>query len=109
MNRRTTVVFPVFNGYSVRVILARNIQATGRVLRVDLSDAQAAHISDPAKPKRGWIVLGPKASEADMAHEASHAVRAMFKVMGIRSGDEIFAYHLDYLVGRIHGFIKKRT
>jgi hypothetical protein len=109
MNRRTRIVFPVFNGYEVRVVQAHSVQATGKSLHVDLSDAQAALVTDPAHPSVSWLVLGPKADEADVAHEASHAIRAMFKTMGVQhAANEVFAYHLDYLVGRIHKFLKRK-
>jgi len=107
MNKSTDIRFPVFNGYVVRVILARSVQATGRRLHTDLTDAMAAFISDSTKPKIGWLILGPAPDEATVAHESSHAVRHMLKVHGARNDDETFAYHLDYLVGRIHKFLER--
>ena len=104
MNRSTDVVFPVFNGYKVRVILARNVRATGRRLGTDLTGAVAAFVSAPARPKLAWLVLPQDADAATIAHEASHAVRELLRVHGARNDNETFAYHLDYLVGRIHKF-----
>ena len=105
-NRRTSVTFPVFSGYKVSVIHARNIENTGRRLRVDMAGCAAAYVSDP-DVKGGVIVLGPDADEATVAHEASHAIRAMLAWAGARNDNETFAYHLDFLVGRIHKFLRK--
>ena len=105
-NRATTVRFPVFNGFEVRVIQARDIRATGRRLRVDLTDAVAAFVTDPNRIKRGWLVLGMNPDEGTIAHEASHAIRVLLNTHGARNDDEVFAYHLDYLVARIHKFLR---
>lgn len=106
-NRTTDVCFDVFNGYTVRVIVARDVVRTGRKLGTDLTGAMAAFITSPGS-KTGWLVLGPDPDEATIAHEASHAIRALFLCVGARNDDETFAYHLDYLVGRIHKFLKGR-
>jgi len=105
-NRSTDIRFPVFNGYTVRVILARDVEATGRRLGTDLKGALAGHVHEGKKV--AWIVLGPKGrDEATVAHEASHAVRALLAWAGARNDNETYAYHLDYLVGRIHKFLKR--
>ena len=106
-NRRTRIRFPVFSNFEVRVIQSRNITATGQRFGVDTSADQAAVITDPAKfPKRAVLVLGMDADEGTIAHEASHAVRAVLNFAGARTDNEVFAYHLDFLVGRIHRFLK---
>jgi hypothetical protein len=105
-NRRTRVAFHVFSGYEIRVILARDVAATGRRLNADLTGARGGHLVKPGSPE-AWIVLGTDPDESTVAHEAAHAVRAMLRYVGVRVDDEVFAYHLDFLVGRIHSFIKK--
>ena len=104
-NRRTKVRFPVFNGYEVRVILSRNVPGTCRRLKVD-PDCVACFVPDG---KRGYLVLPLVPDEGTIAHEASHAVQALFVYVGARRDEEAFAYHLDYLVGRIHKFLKRGT
>lgn len=106
-NRRSTVRFPVFNGYQVRVICARDVERTGKRLGIDLSGARAAFVTDTGHPRKGWIVFEAKPDEATIAHEASHAVRAIMRYAGAKVEDEVFAYHLDYLVDKIHRFLKK--
>lgn len=107
-NRTTRIKFTVFNGYEVRVILARDVVATGRRLHTDLSHAVAALVTREDKPKVAWLVLGPNGRDpGTIAHESSHAIKALFACAGVRTDEEAFAYHLDFLVGRIHKFLKK--
>lgn len=106
-NRRTTIRFPIYSGYEVRVISASDVRRTGLRLGVDLAGCAAALVIAPDEPSRAWLVLGPDADEDTIAHEASHVVRAMFAHVGARTDNENFAYHLGFLVGRIHRFLKK--
>lgn len=105
-NPRTTVKFDVF-GFIVIVIRTRDISATGRRLRADLAHAEAAFMTKSDNPMKGWLILGPGSTEGTIAHESAHAVRAMLTAVGAELDDETFAYHLDYLVGRIHSFLKR--
>ena len=108
MNRSTDVTFPVFNGYQVRVIFARNVQRTAKRLGADLTGAVAGYVyPGPERPKLAWIVFPVQPDEATVAHEASHAIRVLLNYVGARNDNETFAYHLDYLVGRIHRFLKR--
>jgi len=56
--------------------------------------------------KHGYLVLPLNPDEGTIAHEASHAVEELFNFTGVSRDEENFAYHLDYLVGRIHKFLK---
>lgn len=106
-NRATTVRFAVFSDYSVRVILSSDLERTGRRLGADCRGCEAAFIT--AKQEgRGWMVFSRKPDAATIAHESSHAIRALFRFAGAKADDEAFAYHLDYLVGRIHKFIERK-
>lgn len=107
-NRATTIRFPVFSGYTVRVILAASLERTGRKLGADCRGCAAAFITHADKPAHGWMIFGVEPDAATIAHESSHAVRALFRYAGAKADDEAFAYHLDYLVGRIHKFIARR-
>lgn len=107
-NRRTKVLFPVFNGYEVRVILSQDVKATGRRLNTDLEHAVAALVTNADKPKVSWLVLGPTGRDpGTIAHESAHAIKALFTCAGVRMDEETFAYHLDFLVGRIHKFVQR--
>jgi hypothetical protein len=105
-NPTTKIRFPVFRDYEVRVILANDIVRTGqRIGSEDLSNTAGAYVVKPEQPHVGYLILGPDPDEELIAHEASHAVKHMFKVSGARMDDEAFAHHIGYLVGRIHKFL----
>lgn len=106
-NRRTRITFPVFNGYEVRVICARDVAATARRLKEDLADAEAGLITHKHLPGKGWLVFGLKPGPDTVAHEASHVIADLFRFAGVKRDEEAFAYHLDYLVGRIHKFLTR--
>lgn len=109
-NRRTRIVFPIFH-YEIVVILSNNIVATGRRLREQLAGAEAAFITreEDGIAGKGWLIFGANPSPEVIAHECFHAIEAMFKYIGAEKRDEeAFAYHLDYLVGRVHKFLKGR-
>jgi hypothetical protein len=108
-NRSTRVVFPVFSGFAVRVVLARNVAATGKRLgeKSDLSQAAAAFISSSTPTLVGWLVFEVMPDPGTIAHEASHAVRALARHVGTNFDEETFAYHLGHLVGHIHKFLEK--
>ena len=108
-NRRTSIRFPIFADFNVCVIVSRDVTRTGHRLGVDLADASAAWVTSTEKPGRGWLVLGLKPSEDTIAHEAAHAVRHILRYVGARPDDETYAYHLGYLVGRIHKFLAKQS
>ena len=104
-NRRTRIKFPVFNGYEIRVIQARDVEATARRLGCDDGPAIAFYL---AYEKGGYLVLPKDADAGTVAHECSHAIRELFRCVGANQDEEAFAYHLDYLVGRVHKFLKGR-
>lgn len=111
-NRSTTVRFPVFRGFEVRIILSRDLIATGRRLKEkdDLSHADAALIVSKKDPMTCWLLLGPDGRDADtISHEASHAIKHLFKTTGVKTDDEAFAYHLGYLVGKVHKFLEHKS
>lgn len=105
-NRRCTVTFSVFR-YTVSVIYARNIVLTGKRLKEDLTNAAGAFVTKDDRPGRGWLVLCPDSDEGVIAHEAAHCIRHMLTNAGATLDDETFAYHLQFLVERIHAFLKR--
>lgn len=107
-NRWATVTFAVFR-YTATVIYARDIVATGRKLKEDLTNAAGAFVSKDEHPYKGWIVLCADSDEGVISHEAAHCVRHMLTNAGASLDDETFAYHLEFLVGRIHRFLKRGT
>jgi hypothetical protein len=107
-NRSTKILFPIFAGYEVRLIVTRDIIATARRLKEpDLIGAHAGYATRDDTPGVGWLVLQPDAGPDLVSHEASHAIRALAKFLGTEFDEETFAYHLGFLVGRIHRFLKR--
>jgi hypothetical protein len=106
-NPATTIRFPVFHGFTVHVILAKDVARTAKRLKSDLSGAAAGYITKENHPFVGWIVLGPDIDTGIIAHESAHAVFDLFKQTGAGIDEEAFAYHLGYLVERIYNFVQK--
>jgi len=106
-NRRTKFKFPVYD-YEIVVIQANDVERTGKLLGVDFSHTEAGFVTDPKQPLRLWLVFGMNTDESVVAHEASHAIRAMMLAVGARpEDDEAFAYHLGYLVKKLHKFLRR--
>ena len=103
-NRSFKVRFPIFANYEVRIIFSRNLKTTCDRLNTDAYPCEACFI--PGENK-GWLVFPSAPDEGTIAHEASHVVQELFRHVGARRDDEVFAYHLDYLVSRIHRFLKR--
>lgn len=101
-NRKTTVTFTPFNKWAVRVIFARDMVRTGRGLGEDLRETIAVFIPCGKRPLVGWLVFNESPDAGTISHEASHAIAELLRIVGARRDEETFAYHLDYLVGRIH-------
>jgi hypothetical protein len=106
-NRRAKICFPAFNGYEVRVILAGNVTRTCSRIQPGFGYCIAAFIPGEDSKRRGYLVLGLTPDAGTIAHEASHAIQELFRWAGARRDEETFAYHLDYLVGRVHKFLAK--
>jgi len=110
-NRRTDIIFHALNECILRVIQAKDVKRSLHRLCVPNCDCAAAFVSAGADRKPGtpygWIVFGENPTESIVAHEASHAVRALFVSLGVRNDDETFAYHLGFVVDRIHKFLKR--
>jgi hypothetical protein len=105
-NKQTKVRFPVF-GYEVRVIFSRDLIATGRRLGADLTGDAAAWVTNDEHPNVGYLVFAAAPSPGTISHEASHAVREMLESRGATLDNETFAYHIDFLVERIHKALKR--
>jgi hypothetical protein len=111
-NRRTHISFPVYK-YRITVIQARDLVATGHAIAnrynvtVELAGCAACFVQHPKKALRCWLLFELDATESTIAHEASHAVTAMFRAVNQRRDEEAFAYHLGHLVHRLHKFLKR--
>jgi len=53
------------------------------------------------------IMYGPEIDPGIIAHESYHAIKWLFRRIGATEEDEeVFAYHLDYLVLKTNDFLK---
>jgi len=100
------VVFDALGHYKITVIKTNDMQKS--IHKRDLGEhdmelTTAITVSlntDTHQETFIFLSLRPKAST--IAHEAYHAIRRMFKYYDIKMENEAVAYHLGYLVERIH-------
>ena len=109
----TTVEFPVLR-YEFTILLTTDIKASylnhykyhydGRV------DPMAMHFKEHGDNK-STIFLKPNASEEVIAHECYHGIRAMQRNFTNQDtgNEEWEAYHLGWLVGKVHEHLKKKS
>lgn len=105
-NRRTKIRFPIFADFEIAVICTHDLVKTGKRLKEKLEHAEAAYVYKKERPGYGWLIFGPNPTPELIAHEASHAVRDLFKFAGVGNDNEAFAYHLGHVVRRLHRFLK---
>jgi len=74
-------------------------------IEVDKSEALTVHLCGEAFT---YIFLRPDANAGTIAHEAWHAVHHLLEDSGVELDHECTAYHLGYLVNRIHEFFRRR-
>lgn len=98
------VSFPVFNN-GVHVVRTENIEKsiahfkqTRDQLPKGYSFRDTAGFTLVTNESDIWVFLPFKAKPDTDAHEAFHAVRHMLMYAGVELDNELFAYHLGYLV-----------
>lgn len=95
--------FPVFANYDVTVIFTDNIRAVARRHNGRVSKNTAAcFITKRSAPLSGWLVFSRLPNPDEIAHESWHCIFHLLKTVGAEIEDEVAAYHLGYLVGKIH-------
>ncbi len=112
--KETTIYLPIFN-YHIDVVYTDNISES-REARNHLIGAQdevlhryvdGLHSYNKQEPK-GFIFFTEKSSVGVIAHEVFHAIWRMFKYIGAKHENEVFAYHLSWILDRVLEF-KKET
>lgn len=105
---RTMIPFPPYK-YRVYVIFTDSLEGTAENLvnegklskNHDIDDTCGAfHVRMPNQPN-SYIVLRYDARVGHIVHESYHCICTMFKWVGAEQEEELFAYHLDYLVDEI--------
>jgi hypothetical protein len=101
------VKFPVFSGFVVHVDRTDDMDEaiSNHPIIADMTGgndtADAVTIYDG--DMECYIFILPNADPGTIAHEAWHAIRHMMLKVGVELDNEAVAYHLGYLVNRIHG------
>ena len=99
--------FEVFDNFTIQVVYTTDIVNT--VERISNSyglnesvgpSCCGCHISIPTR-NFSFIIVPYKGDVNSIVHESYHAVCNLFKYVGAKHEEELFAYHLDYIVGRI--------
>ncbi len=103
MEREKVIILPVFN-YSIHFIITDNIQFSrdGRAHILgardsELTNVDGLHSYNKLRMDAG-IFVTPETSIGVIAHEIFHAIWRMFKAIGAKNENEVFAYHLSYLL-----------
>ena len=113
MEETLLINFPVF-GYEFRVCYTDNIQKTRDkdnmilgALKSDLGEWVDGLHSNNKRYPYSYIYFTQKTSDGVIAHEVFHAIWQMFKYIGAKNENEVFAYHLSYSLDEILVFKEK--
>lgn len=104
---RKNIQFEAMSGYVVHIIFSDDIVAscTKRYGSCKSRDTAMAFVRNSTVDGRTQMFFPMNANEGTIAHEAWHVIFSMFDWCGVREFDNEFtAYHLGYLVERIHKF-----
>ena len=95
--------FPVFGNYPVKIVFCADIFKEGKRLGASFpsGDEKDEEAFTAVNPAGCTCVFGYKPDAETIAHEAYHAIVALLKFSGASAEEELVAYHLGYLVGRI--------
>lgn len=100
--------FPVFSNYYVRIVISEDIVAS-RTLRnrrigevYDGLPALGLHSWPSTGGGEAWLFFPSSAKMSTVAHECLHCVHRMMRWIGADYDNEVYAYHLGYLVGKAH-------
>jgi len=104
-NGESTIEFVDFHafGHRVGVIFTTDVAKTvkTRLNRTTCADTVAICFPDPHHAK-SLLIFNYEANVGTLVHECFHAVWNLFKYHGVKFSDEAVAYHLDYIVKRVH-------
>ena len=104
--QQTTINFPIF-GYRVKLAVTNDVPTS---IARRISGFDAAHTAAMVLVSDNLAVLmiiPIDANEALVAHESWHAIHKMLEVMQADLDNETVAYHLGYLVAKVHAFLRK--
>jgi hypothetical protein len=109
MEFKTFIPIPIYD-YRVYVIFTESLADTSKILKEKGLLSKDAEMSDDvtgaftvrfSNESYCYLVFKMNANSNQITHEAYHAVCALFRWVGAKHEEELFAYTLGYLVREI--------
>jgi hypothetical protein len=110
--------FPILANFTVNVVITTDMQLSINRRNGILSPCTVGKNALGSTWKHGvggviFIFLhkdvGKNVEPSTIAHECFHAVRTLMSNIGAEVEDELWAYHLGYLVGEVHKLLEKKV
>lgn len=105
------IPLPTIGGCRIYVVISKNLkEAAKHVFKDDdykdvlyeRAEAVTCH-----REEHSYVFFQPNADAGTVAHEVWHALRRQFKRIGAKLENELFAYHLEYVVNEVVDILKK--
>jgi hypothetical protein len=114
MEKTFDIHLPVFT-YTFHIIYTDDIDKSRKTRKSELGPSETLseyvdglHSYDKDEPE-SFIFFSPVSTVGVIAHEVFHALWQMFKYVGAKLENEIFAYHLTYILDKILDFKKAKS
>ncbi len=108
------IELPIFN-YQIDVVYTDNISESrqARNYLIGAPDSELSKLVDGLHSyneltPRGVIFFTKETTIGVIAHEIFHAIWRMFKYIGAKNENEVFAYHLSWILDRVLEFKKEK-
>ena len=113
MTKPLTIKLSVFHDYLINVEVAPNIEkALERYKDVFKIEGWGGEEETNAitvhENWESYIFLRPKATAGTIAHESWHVIAEIAEKTGMKLDDESAAYHLGFVVDKIHTYVRRR-
>lgn len=109
--RSTLVVFPVFNGYNIEIVVAKDVKKAWQRRKKNFPECDSNFSAIHAANESGQacIILPDKENRlALIVHECFHATLALM-IWANTVNEETTAYHLGYLTQQVYDFVHGRS
>jgi hypothetical protein len=109
-SKHTIIDFPVFSGYVVHVEVTSDLKKSmsqySQTKNVSLDGNERGMSIHCVNESFSFIFLHYNCSVNEEVHECWHVVRRMMNHLGVGLDSETVAYHLGYLTGKVHKFVR---
>ena len=109
MEFKTFIPIPIYD-YRIYVIFTESLEETAKILKakgllsknVDINDREtgAFHVKF-SDESFSYLIFKMEADSNQVSHECYHALCSMFRWINATHEEELFAYHLGYLVREV--------